>query len=1095
MKTWMWLLMSCSVGLWRVGAAVTPSAPAVLLLSDPRGGFAFRAKVDATFKAKLRQAGREYQWDAANYRDVTPERLQSFNVVVMTYPPTLGDGPGREQFTAAFPALRSFVEDGGGLLIFADECYDSYQVLNEFLGPLGAEVLPENIVDEPTLYRQPRYLQEYFGRTTNLASHAVTEGVEELWYPLAWSPQMSGTTLALKVDGNWQVVGRGNATAYSYRWKAHEQGKKTYESAPPFVAARTMGAGRVALFATRSLNYLHQGYHRIYEGLCLDRGDGQRFLTNLLGWLAEPSLQAGTSGGFVEPPETLEPPPQFSPEELASMDLYTRLVATGSRTPVTQIRHRPQASRDFVGVLGVYTSRSKGYGSVADFCRRARALGYHFLGFTDCFADLDETRWNDLVAECRAASDEEFVAIPGIEIEDVWGNTFFSFDLPRWVSPDWLAQGQPKLENWPGYYFGLSHSGQLFLGHYLTNPRAGFTRPWFAKFYAGLELFSYNHGHLFLGDAFEEYRQCQANDYNLIPVVGHRLYAPSELEQVQGYKTHVRAWQAADIPAAFRYGWYTPRSVYVSSGPRLVEWAMENGRGGMREEEWRLYLEVESDAPLAEVTIYDRHDVFRRFLPTGKRFRTEVGGYHDRQRFFLLVAQDTAGGQAVSSALYTSDLRQSIYMCTDLQNTLNCMTTFDRQGKMTVMGVLGNYVTGWDSLNPPLLVPSAEVLPESGIEYGFGGWQGTAGHRLYGADRTEYSVAQRNMVFACGDCNMLDNLYETTLLPAKGGFPAPTEGATSRARFIAFTPHPYSQNLMLVEQEITFHQDVTLAERDGPEILGLALSFQANSFPFYCFVGRAKEKAERGEKTQITKEVPPGGYAAVFPDFWGSGAIFPLDGPAHALLNNGHLELGWDRPGATVPAGTKLRQRWLVMRGKFGESDEAEFDRVRQAYGLAGPPPYRVSMRQGKVADTRFALTLRAQNRAAVGEITPAPLPNDLPVVVQGLCDRWDAGWLDLTAGLLRRVGIFGDAAYTTVPIDSQPARFAAGNLLTCNDPEVFLSLFHRGEQWTVEIHNPRLQPVRLTVRTAPWLVPAAPAWQWTGTVGAGMTVRKACRP
>lgn len=1087
--------LSSLAGIAGLVASHQGPGPAVLLLSDPRGGFAFQAKVDATFKAKLRQAGKGYQWDAANYRDVTPERLQQYNVVVMTYPPTGGDVPGREQFAAAFPLLRSFLESGGGLLVFADECYDSYQVLNEFLAPLGAQLLPENIVDEPMLYRQPRYLQEYFGRTTNLVPHAVTEGVRELWYPLAWSPRMSGATLALQVDENWQVVGRGNATAHSYRWKAHEEGQKTYDSAPPFIAVRTVGSGRMALFATRSLNYLHQGYHRIFEGLCLDRGEGLRFLTNLCDWLAEPSLQAEAPGGFTEPPETPSPPPAFSPEKLAEMDLYTRLVATGSRTPVTAIRHQPSATRDFVGLLGVYTSRSKGYGNVADFCQRARSLGYHFLGFTDCFADLNEGKWQELVTECRAASDEEFVAIPGIEIEDLWGNTFFSFDLPRWVSPEWLAQGQPRLENWAGYYFGLSHSSQVFLGHYLATPRAGFTPPWFAKFYAGLELFSYNHGHLFLGDAFEEYRQCQANDYNLIPIAGHRLYAPSELEQVRGYKTHVRARQVADVPQAFRYGWYTPRSVYVSSGPRLVEWAIENGRGGMREEEWRLYLEVESDAPLAEVTLYDRSTVFRRFRPDGKRFRAEVGGYHDRQRFFLLVAEDAAGGRAVSSALYTSDLRQSIYMCTDLQNTLNCMTAFDQQGKMTVMGVLGNYVTGWDSLNPPLLVSSAEVLPESGIEYGFGGWQGTAGHRLYGADRTEYAVAQRDMVFACGDCNILDNLYETTLWPAKGGFPAPTDGATSRARFIAFTPRPYSPNLLLVEQEITFRRAVTLAQRDGPEVLGLALNFQTNSFPFYCFAGRAKEKGERGGKTQLVGEIPPGGYAAVFPDFWGSGAIFPLDRPVQALLNDGNLELGWDRPAATVPAGTKLRQRWLVVRGKFGESDEAEFDRIRQAYGLAGPPPYRVAMQQGAVADTRFALTLQAQNRTAIGEITLAPLPNDLPVVVRGLCDHWDAGWLDRTTGALRRVGVFGDATYTTVPIDHQPAHFAVGNLLTCDHPEVFLSLFHRGQRWTVEIHNPRPQPVRLTVRTAPWLAAVVSAWQWNGTVGAGGTVKKEFQP
>ena len=161
-------------------------------------------------------------------------------------------------------------------------------VINEFLSPLGAEILPEQIIDEEHLYRQNSYLQYYFSRTTNVAPHKIANGIKELWYPLGHSLDGgSMKTLTIKANESaWDVIVKGEASAYSIDSRTKQ---KTYVSAPPLVAARTYGKGRIVLLPSHSTFWIHAAYHRIWENIVHDKGNGSKFLTNIYDWLGEPS--------------------------------------------------------------------------------------------------------------------------------------------------------------------------------------------------------------------------------------------------------------------------------------------------------------------------------------------------------------------------------------------------------------------------------------------------------------------------------------------------------------------------------------------------------------------------------------------------------------------------------------------------------------------------------------------------------------------------------------------------------------------------------------------------------------------------------------
>ncbi len=1085
-------------------AVVQKNAGSVLFVLDA-SAYWMSQYVDQHVKEQLDRAG--WQVGHCNLPDLTRKMLHQFNVVVLCRvpqsTPQTGDrtglGTALDQKAAM---LYHFIRSGGGLLLLHDESYNQVYITEDrFLKPLGARILLEGVSDPQHQWRQNNYLRYWFAWTSNITAHnAITRGVRRIWYPEGISAtDFQDYTCPVVTNSAWRVLARGMPSARSYRAAAGKvPASETFRTAPPILVSRSYSAGRVVIFASHSTFTLQSGYQTIWQGIVMSRGAEKRpsntgrMLFNALGWLAEPSLKSGKLGGFIQPPQAK--------------------IATGPQpAPAYQPNPPPpyEQQRTFTGLIGAHTALSDGQGTVAQWAAAAKAAGYNFLVFTEAFPPMTKARWELLKQECQKASSGSFLCIPGITYRDSLNNRYITFAFPQWPHSSWLTKGGHRIANTPGIYFG---NGWAPLGVVDTmhNP----TGPWFLKFYGAIAVDSYRFvkGQCQRVDnAKPTYLRLMGDQYNSVPIAYYDMHRPADIAAIakaHGYADVAWASNLSGVADhAFRQNWYAqPQHAYISQGPLLKSWwivngSSNNGTPGNNRRPWQLHVDVRSKTPLSRVTIYDGAKIFRRFAASGHSFHRVITGLHDRQDYFVLTARDIRGRKLISPTLRTADSRQSTYMCTDMQNTLNCIVTRTRHGRWVDLGALGGYVTGWSSMSPPILEPARDLMPQ-GLDDIMGGWNGGVSHALYATEGTENSdVARIDIAFASGDCNMLSLDFNTMLEP--GSVIVPTRLATTHADYIEFTPRIYSYNLMLVRRETTLKRLVHPSPGPAPDMQMLQLGGSDRSFPKYAYI-KAAGAGTDGVLVQgvrppgnavIANDVPleTGGYVAIYPDFYGSGAVFPLrsqmrlpgqawaNTPLRLHLQGANITLGYQMAGQTLPAGTSFRQTLLVMRGKFGDDNGRCFQQVRRLYGLDGPPAYRVKASWGAVRGTQFTLDLGAKDGAAVASISQAPLPNDLPVCVHGLEDRWSAVRATLPSGHVpvdhpgllkwRPVGVYKGVGYVAVNINKGSRRLFIGHPLVCNQPALFLNLTGWNRAGLrVEIHNPTAKPIHTVLEISPVL-------------------------
>ena len=1106
----------------RLGAPTRPAkAPAVLFALE--GGSWITQDVDPLYKKRLNDLG--YQVGTAQISSLKWDKLKQFNVLVLHHlPPDIpqSGGPrGSVIFGAKLPLIQRFLNAGGGIMLLHDESYDQvFPTANLLLAPLGAHIINEEVTDPEHIWRQPGYLEYYYGWTRQIAPSPISEGIKTVWYPIGYSPRDDRKTCTFDAGRRWQVVVKAGASAYSYRSKSSTgmtglvKPVRTYSSAPPLVAIRSVGAGRFVLFPSSSSFTVQSGFHPIWQRIVLSRGNGLiqsdtgKLLENAIQWLAEPSAASQELGGYHQPPtppNRPDPAPRYTPESQPAYEQH-----------------------QFPGLIGIHSAFSDGTGSVDQWADAARAGGYRFIAFTEAFPEMTAAKWKQETADCQRLSDKDFLAMAGISYQDSDGNRYCSFAFPIWPKSEWLTSDGNRVQDTPGWYFGANWP-PLAVMDASHNP----TPPWLLKFYGGLGIYTYHAGtpgpagpgvrpagyragaspvrfdpapalDSWTDQARTDYLRLMANQYNSVPMAIHELYAPRQIAAARGFKTIAWAARLQDIPNSLHHVWYAqPQGAYITSGPRIQSWWIENGVSGNGTPDnsaipWRLHVDVTSKTPLKEVRIMDGERLFRRFRVSGRRFHRVIEGLHDRQRYFVLIATDTAGRQAISPSLRTAVSRHSIYMCTDMQNTLECGVMRDRAGHWTYAGMLGNYVTGWDALNLGILVPGDEIMPQ-GLDYVVNGFNGGAGQMVHSVDGSESSVAARNIAFGSGDAVILDNDFRYTFGPH--GESVPTRLARSAARYLSYTMRLYSSNLLLIRRETTFLKDVKMADGPFPELQTLSISGPDTSFKHFAYTGPGGNMVTgdrpAGNAAWLKPAViPAGGFVAMYPDFYGSVAVFPLSGPAEASGTGAGFAFGYDLAGRTIAAGSRFSQEFLVMRAPFGDSSARSFERVQSLYGLNGPPAYHLTLATGRFIEHRFALHLRADQGSARFKLTPAPLPSDLPLQIDGLHDRWMTVMVDAKTGAWRPIGTLDGTAYAGIDLNHGARDIFIGHPFICSRPDLFLSLVPSSNAGpgskTIElvIHNPLDTAVTAVVRSNP-RCPGLRPWIIRVTITAGSSIHR----
>ncbi|MBI2843878.1 MAG: hypothetical protein HYX78_10805 [Armatimonadetes bacterium] len=493
---------------------------------------------------------------------------------------------------------------------------------------------------------------------------------------------------------------------------------------------------------------------------------------------------------------------------------------------------------------------------------------------------------------------------------------------------------------------------------------------------------------------------------------------------------------------------------------------------------------------LSEVIIYDGPNIFRRFKPVGLSFSTTLTGMHDKQHDFVLVARDVSGKEAVGAALDTNSREHAIYMCADMQNNLNYAQTPNPDNtKLNGFNPLGSYVTGWDGGATGVLINNEDLVPK-GFDNAVGGFTFGSSHQLTTSGGLEWSLTRHVFYHGSRDCCVLENPYRG-YLGTGSVLVADTQYADTVARFVSFTPNYDGINILRVDLTTTFKKSCLLGASTGLESSLFRVSFPADSFPNYAYTLANGSKVtgvrDPGGVPVGLAPLQPNGYVAVYPDFYGSCALYSLGRGLYFRLENGVITLGYKNGGQTIASGTVWKNSILLVRDKFGSSDLSNFDKIRTYFGASGVRAFAPTMTTGSITSgSFFPFELQASGSQAMFSTSPADFPNDLPAMVHGLNGKCDAGIYDLASQSLKPIGVTEGVGYTR--FSTATARnIWIGNLAVADNPDVWVQLIDhnwQGPHW--RLHNPTDSAI--TTKVTALLPPIAGA-EGTFTIPAGSTI------
>jgi hypothetical protein len=413
------------------------------------------------FRAACAKQGVEvylYHADTKNgleYDVYTDEVLRQFDVVVFSglLEKTSNTATSEEGMEAFRKRLDAYYRAGGSIL-WVPTANDHWGTRwNKFVGDrYDVRSLEEDIYDPAKVVDvNPALDKDYYRYiwTTNVAEHPVTEGVRGLLLPVLGEWSWPGT-VPMKFGKSWTPLIRGMeststignaAQADTGRHDFKPEVKGTYTAAPEIIGVRESidGSGRMMVFPFHTTHTWKNFNHFAFNDAMMLNGagghpsDGLKLFTNACKWLAAPAEKAGLGG--YKPPKVNQSPSlepldwskaAFPDNAWSGMGAWW-YDATQVERPLGDPTAAPL--KPFRGLIGARTVASDGKGTVADYVAEAKKQGLSFIIFLEDLQKTDETRFARLIEDCKAASDETFVASPGFIYRDAGGNLQFAFDV------------------------------------------------------------------------------------------------------------------------------------------------------------------------------------------------------------------------------------------------------------------------------------------------------------------------------------------------------------------------------------------------------------------------------------------------------------------------------------------------------------------------------------------------------------------------------------------------------------------------------------------------------------------------------------------
>ena len=541
------------------------------------------------------------QIEATEGQPLTWERISKFHCLVLynlpadqgqTIPGALPGPPFRPDFQAL---LDRYLKAGGGVLIdvsVPQRTEAIEELLAAYLAPWGAKLPLEKATDPATQVPHPRLQNQPFLAAEVIPS-PVSEGVRSVWFPCGtggynWE-QYGGL---IEVSSDWTEVLRGSATCTTEPLRptmalgpTERYSKPQYVrngvTKPTLFAVRELpSGGRLALMNAWNVFHLGGGTTWVHDRAMLDRGlagkpsDFGRLLENTFRWLAAPAAKAGLLGGYQQDPEKLRMPT----ERLKAQQMFPAAEWQQNPTPPRRV---------YRGLIGACSAASGGTGTVADYAAAAKRSGLDFVVFLEDFAQLTEPAYRKLEADCRGASKDEVLLLPGFRIDTNLGTHYFAYgwDIPWLEGPQLagpsrqllrlqqfdekglLALDDQAVHNWQ---FAVMDFASRNLGYYDCRANQRGTPIYNLRMFGMLAVMTYRQGKL-VEDITPEYLDYVADTIPPRACAVDLVDSPDELQRAVGdghYLTHIAVENLAKVPEALCHGHqYGRPNVYPSQGP------------------------------------------------------------------------------------------------------------------------------------------------------------------------------------------------------------------------------------------------------------------------------------------------------------------------------------------------------------------------------------------------------------------------------------------------------------------------------------------------------------------------------------------------
>ncbi|MGC9316445.1 MAG: hypothetical protein ACP5KN_00245 [Armatimonadota bacterium] len=1043
------------------------------------GGASMPFLVDPRYQAELEEQG----WSVGycTLSELTWETLRRFNVAVLIQHPDVNRFCLQEAWERGRDLYRRFLEAGGGILLFAD--LHRHRVrphLNRLLAEYDLTVLwaPVRESDPAKALELSHYSGMRAGVADLVEPGPLTAGVAEVLYPIH-----ARMTVTFRAGEAWRAAVRASETADASTEEGEEG--EGYDSAPPLVAWREVGPGRMAIFSTHSTCFTLNPYHFMWdEGRFITQGDAGRLLRNAYEWLAAPSSGGESLGGF-------------EPSQQAQIfDISPRL----AESPPGAMTRGPSGPAHPV-IIGAQSSISDGQESVAALCEAARAAGYEGIVFTEDAETLEPDDWARLVAECEDATDAHFLAVAGVRFPGLdTGNEGIAFNLRKpWPEIPWRDTSFTTYVR-----IGVNNAWQANLAC-LSSSRCPMPLRNLGAVNS-IPLFTIDGDRT--DDATRLFEETSAEGWQLSPLVYRRVRAASEIPSPSdGPVTWVYSPRWGD---EFSPGQDALMETAVSSGPVIerFEVTMPGPWEQPRDRVLSAAIGVHSAAPLKRVSLYFRQRLIRRYYPEGGRLEVTARHRSCESGSLWLRAEDEAGGIAWCRAVPSTLVSYRHFIGGDRMNGYWYPTepTEPGTGAAKVAGrwvrILGSAYPGWGWGDRIAMYSASQQDRPLGLETGppDGGVQEIrVAPRLQTTAGEPFlrSAPTRRIVLNSSDCVIMHDRIERLITTVTG------EEGRHRRRVLPDERLEDAQAWLigfrwsgamsfLVRAEAMLADVVELAESDraNPSLFEVRLGDEADAYEYVRVLFEDGERVESDGPSLAPTTTHRAGCITFSPHPFGTPAVFfPTDSVLSVVSGGPHLNVGPD-VSANGPERPRRAQGTYLFMLSSGPDHEDVVAETRDRFGFDGSPAWAAEVTGGVVEEGPLPvpLTAKAQDCGIVAHLSAADLPNPLPVQVQGMRERWDAAIVDLNEGrMTRHCGTWEGAAWLVVDV-TRERRLFIGHPIAASDPDVIVSVASLDEAGAeVIVHNPTPEPRSVSLRTAPEIAELL-QWQRDVDLAAGET-------